>query len=89
MTLLKYISSNGCLKAEEINVGTGLELAEEDPSSLNNTHLGMVTVPTSQETEYDGDVSNDEEMSSHLYVSFLDESNETGDPRKSDKASKP
>ena len=44
---------------------------------------------TGQGTKYDGEVSNDEEMSSHLYVSFLDESNESFDPGKSDEASKP
>ncbi|KAK3735355.1 hypothetical protein RRG08_047637 [Elysia crispata] len=82
-TTFSRASSNGFLKAEEINVGTGLELAEEDPTSLNNTHLGMVAVSTGQGTEYDGDVSNDEEMSSQVYVSLLDESNETGDLRKS------
>ena len=43
---------------------------------------------TGQGTKYDGEVSNDEEMSSHLYVSFL-ESNESFDPGKSDEASKP
>ncbi|KAK3739365.1 hypothetical protein RRG08_043920 [Elysia crispata] len=87
-TKFSVASSNGFLKAEEIIVGTGLELAEEDPSRLNNTHLGLLAVPTGQGTEYDGDVSNDEEMSSQVYVSLLDESNETGDLRKSHEVSK-
>ncbi|KAK3728384.1 hypothetical protein RRG08_011637 [Elysia crispata] len=61
------LSPRGFLEAQEFNVGTGLELAQEDTHSFNNTHLGMEAVSTGQGTEYDGDISNDEEMRSQLF----------------------